>query len=131
MNIQVICKHNTIQILHPELQRFAFRQDQDGIVPLTVGIEYEIFGVKENALGKFYLTLTDDEDLPWWMPAPFFHETNDQLPEKWKREEYKNVYGHNEVVVADADYFGHEDDIEDGTAAGYSAFYKMQNNGNE
>jgi hypothetical protein len=124
--MQVICKTNDLSTLHKELLKFAFMQDEKGIVPLTPGQKYTVYGRKENRFGEFVFVVGDDEKLPWWMPKGLFEEVEVTLAPHWKTEKYPSAYGGTEVVSAPTLYFNHEDDIEDGTKAGYEAFAAIQ-----
>lgn len=126
----VKCKTSKLSDLPKDLQDFAFTQDNDGVLDITVGKEYRVYGIQKNDLGKFYLVLTDSIhfQLPWWMPASLYEVLDSRTPDTWKKETVIGNYGENEVIAPSA-YFGHEEDIEDGESAGYEAFEAMSRDG--
>jgi hypothetical protein len=123
--MKVICKDNTINNLDKRLLQFAFGQDEDGKVDLTIGNSYEAYGIRKNKYGEFYLVTTDElnRKLPWWMPAGLFEPIIEINPE-WVEKKYGFLKAATEI--ANKYYFGYEEDIEDGTKAGYEAFKMMK-----
>jgi len=126
--MKILCKSNNLNTISEKLKKFAFSQNEDGIVDLTVGKTYDVFGVKTNKLGKFYLILTDisNTKLPWWMPSELFDEVDTSIPASWGTDTWKG-YG-KEIVQADPIYFNATLDIEDGTSKGHEAFKIMKEN---
>ena len=125
--ITIKCISNDIKDVSGDLKEFAFTQDRLGALDLTVSREYTVYGIRENALGKFYLILTDTihVNVPWWMPASLFKVTNDTLPESWEEYTWHGDYG-NEVIHSDPVYFDAQEDVEDVTERGLQVFSKMR-----
>lgn len=69
MMITITCLNNNLKLLNNKLHKFAFSQDKDGIVDLTIGKKYPVYGYKTNRYGKFLLVPTDTINTltPWWM----------------------------------------------------------------
>jgi hypothetical protein len=118
--------HNNIKTLTTDLQQFAFGQDEKGVVDLTVGKTYKVYGTRNNKFGRFYLVLTDtvNTKLPWWMAADFFQVIDDKIPPNWETDSWDG-YG-RETVEANPIYFNASADIEDGTQKGYEVFAVMK-----
>ena len=112
--------------LSKDARNFAFTQNEKGIVNLTVGNEYQVFGIRKNKFGTFYLVLTDtvNAETPWWMPAEFFESIAEDLPTDWQQMQWKG-YG-KEQVLANPIYFDAMEDIEDATERGKEVFSKMK-----
>lgn len=122
----VRCNMNEIGLLGKKLSKMAFTQDNAGIVDLTIGKDYEVYGVRTNKLGKFYLVLTDriHSTLPWWMPETFFEMRNSVVPETWAETSWRG-YG-KEIIIAHPAYFDAMEDVEDGTEKGHRVFSLMR-----
>lgn len=121
------CIYNDVAHLSKKLQKFALTQDDKGIVDLTVGLEYKVYGIRKNKLGTFLLVLTDSihSDLPWWMPQTFFEDLDfSTLPTSWQKIYWKG-YGKEEVIAHPA-YHDAMEDVEDGTNNGYEVFEEMK-----
>ncbi|HEX8182197.1 MAG TPA: hypothetical protein VF575_01190 [Candidatus Saccharimonadales bacterium] len=118
------CIKNNINDLSVKLRKFAFTQDQNGNLEITIDKEYTSYGVRINDLGKFYFIVTDDSELPWWMPSEVFEVIDSETPINWKTEQFEE-YG-KETIQASSLYFGHEEDIEDGTEEGWKVFQNMK-----
>jgi len=123
----VKCKTNKLATLPKRLQKFAFTQNEQGILDLTPGKFYTVFGVRRSRNETFYLTLTDsiNTKLPWWMPGRLFSNPDTDPPQHWVRRRRRGWF-HTDEILAPAPYHGHENDVEDGTPAGYEAFEKMK-----
>ena len=125
--MKITCKTNDLSsLVNKKLRGFAFMQDEKGIVALTPGQKYTIYGRKENIFGGFFFVVQDDETLPWWMPEGLFEEVEFTPPPEWKTEEYPSDYGGTAIESAPEIYSGHEIDIEDSTPEGYKAFDIMK-----
>lgn len=120
------CISNDLGLLAKNLHRFAFTQDEQGEVDLTIGNSYRVYGNKENKYGRFYLILTDSihRNTPWWMPEGFFRTNSDTVPLSWISVTHGTK--NKEKITAPTAYFGYEEDIEDGTILGLRAFAKMR-----
>ena len=81
----VKCTANNVNVLPERIRKYAFTQDNEGQVDLTLNLEYQVYGLRDNKDGKFYLVLTDSvhADLPWWMPADLFEELDSNIPSDW------------------------------------------------
>lgn len=124
--MKATCKTNNLHETAKDLLHFAFMQDKEGVVPLTPGQTYDVYGIKKNRFGIFLFVVGDGETLPWWMPAALFEPVTEPTPDHWKTDTYPSVYDGEEVVTAPEVYFGNEDNIEDGTKKGYRAFAQMR-----
>lgn len=126
--MKVKCKYDNISALDKKLHEYSFDQDENGDIDITVGKSYDVFGVQENSLGKFYLVLTDElnGDMPWWMPADLYDIEESEQPDSWIRKEKIESDGNKLVVYSHPAYFDAEEDIEDSTEKGYAAFAKMR-----
>lgn len=126
--MKVKATKNSIDDLPEKLRGFAFNQDESGRIDITIGNLYDVYGVQEHSLGKFYLVLTDEinDDMPWWMPAVLYAVDNPKHPDTWVTKEEKSHYGENSRTSSYPIYFGSEEDIEDGTEKGFEVFAKMQ-----
>ena len=124
----VKCVNNTAEAIPNELKKFAFNQDENGTVDITIGKNYDVYGIKENSYGKFYLVLTDsiNYDLPWWMPSQFYKVMNEKTPKDWVLRKDEDSDGGAYSVQSYPVYFDAEEDIEDGTAKGYEVFEQMK-----
>jgi hypothetical protein len=122
--MKVVCRSNNIYNLDKRLLSFAFGQDEKGVIDLTIGKEYEAYGVRKNRYGTFYLLTTDElnKKLPWWMPAGLF-ESKQDIPSSWVEKRY-GVFNKNKEIT-NKYYLGYELDIEDGTKRGHEAFKDM------
>jgi hypothetical protein len=129
--MRVKCKSNNIKSLALGVEQFAFGQDDEGNVDLTIGKEYIVYGIRQNDLGSFYLVLTDElnTELPWWIPADLFEVTDRTKPTTWKTDNWEG-YG-SETVWANPVYFDASADIEDGTPKGHEIFEKMKKEAHE
>lgn len=123
------CLYNTHEVLSKEVRGFAYPEEEDGLLDLSIGSDYDVYGVRINDLGTFYLLVTDSSDLPWWMPAALFKELAASVPDSWVTRQSEG-YG-SESISASPAYFGHEEDIEDGTDDGYAAFALMKSGKNK
>jgi hypothetical protein len=117
---------NDINKLDKELSNFAFHQNSTGIVDLTIGKQYTVYGIRKNKMGVFYWVITDidSDELPWWMPAKFFKVVDDKIPPGWKMDSWEG-YG-NESMTANPVSFDKTNAIEDGDPEGYEAFQVMK-----
>jgi hypothetical protein len=124
--MKVRCIDNQIVHLDKKLQQFAFAQDDQGVVDLSVGQEYDVYGVRENKNGIFYLILTDTihDKLPWWMPARFFEVADNRRPNSWESKSWGRIS--KDTITTHPAYFDAIDDVEDGTPKGYKVFKQMQ-----
>ena len=122
----VICKSNKLSELSnfEKISKFAFDQESDSVVQLTIGDEYLVYGVRKNNLGEFYLVVRDNESLPWWMPVGLFTVKVSKVPVSWSVDRWTG-YG-KETVKSNSIYFDAYEDIEDGTPIGYETFAKMK-----
>lgn len=122
----VRCKNNKISELPTALQNFAFTQNEQGEVDLSIGKEYVVYGVRKNKWGKFYLVLTDTVHVktPWWMPQSLFVTEQDGNPIDWQRKSHGLLS--RAWTLADPIYFDAEQDIEDGTSRGVGVFEKIK-----
>ncbi|MDB5178272.1 MAG: hypothetical protein JWN01_215 [Patescibacteria group bacterium] len=126
--MRIKCIHNSLTDLPEELQGFAFSQiSGETQLDITPGKEYDVYGVRENDLGKFYLVLTDKiyTKMPWFMPASLYEVTDNSVPKSWVEKTDQGDFGKEHRLAPDI-YFGHEEDIEDGTDLGYEVFQKMR-----
>jgi len=126
--ITVECTSNNIEdVGSDDLKEFAFTQDPHGVLDVTRGGMYVVYGIRENKLGKFYLILTDTihTSVPWWMPASLFRVANNALPASWGKYKWHGDYG-GEVIQADPIYFDAQEDVEDGTLRGQQIFDVMR-----
>jgi len=125
--MKVTCISNQIDSLDIKLRKFAFTQ-LDNALDLTVGKTYEVYGLRENKLGTFYLILTDTirTTTPWWMPAALFRIEEKTVPLSWSKDQWRG-YG-KETVYAHPAYFNAMDDIEDNTEKGQEVFRVMSTN---
>lgn len=125
--MSAICISNNLNsVSNNKVQQFAFMQDENGEVPLSIGRRYAVYGLKENIFGKFILVVRDEERLPWWMPAELFSRIPSQPAPTWKTEKFPGNYGGEVTMSAPTIYFEHEEAIEDGEPEGYKAFSQMQ-----
>jgi hypothetical protein len=124
--MQVVCQTNKITALPKKIQRFAFTQNDRGVVDLTEGETYEVFGVRRNKQGTFYLVLTNSihNTLPWWMPAAFFGESQGDTPAIWQTRSWGTFS--KDTITSHPAYFDAIDDIEDGTPKGHDVFKAMR-----
>jgi len=122
----VKCINVNIKKLDKKFQEFAFTQDDDGIVELVEGKQYLVFGIRTNKIGKFYLVITEDSELPWWMPDGLFEATDSKIPKYWISKT-DVIYG-KDTTISDPIYFDASEDIEDGTDEGFEVFQKMKIN---
>ncbi|MGA3129136.1 MAG: hypothetical protein ABSD13_20790 [Candidatus Korobacteraceae bacterium] len=129
--MKVRALHNDLNKLDPSLQNYAYGQGSSGIVDLTEGKEYTVYGTRDNKLGKFYFVLTDEINtkLPWWMPAGFFEVVNTKMPDSWKNHSWDG-YG-KETIKADPIYFDANLEFEDRTQKGFEIFDKMRKDAEE
>jgi hypothetical protein len=121
------CKNNQLVSLPEKLHEFALSQDEAGLLDITPGKTYPVYGIRENNLGRFYLTMTDTQyfTTPWWMPAALYDVVDDKVPSSWTKVTDHGYFG-KFTVLAPAIYHEHEVDIEDGTPVGHEVFDKMQ-----
>ena len=126
--MQVRCISNQISKVSDRLQAYAFDQDEDGEIDITVDKIYDVYGVQENNLGRFYLVQTDElnNDMPWWMPAELYKVSDSSTPIGWVTKESKDSTGHNLTISSYPMYFDAEEDIEDSTERGYEVFEEMR-----
>ena len=126
--MQVRCISNQISKVSDRLQAYAFDQDEDGEIDITVDKIYDVYGVQENNLGRFYLVQTDElnSDMPWWMPAELYELSDQTIPVGWITKDKVDSSGHKIVISSYSIYFDAEEDIEDSTEKGYEVFGEMQ-----
>lgn len=125
--MKVTCKNNNISALDSQLHQYAFDQDEEGDIDITPGKSYDVYGVKKNSLGIFYLVLTDElnSETPWWMPAGLYDIEDPLQPRGWIKKE--RDYEEGKLVVSSYPiYFDAEEDIEDGTERGLQIFSQMK-----
>lgn len=85
----VACKRNTILGLPEELRNFAFGQDEQGLLPLTIGKKYVVSACQRVKGDTFFLIIPDNGELrthPWWYPMELFEVTDASVPEDWLLE---------------------------------------------
>lgn len=125
--MKVNCLYNNISSVDKKLHDFSFDQDENGDIDITVGKSYDVYGIKENSFGRFYLVLTDElnSDMPWWMPAGLYEVGDSQQPREWIKKE-KDSQDEKLVVHSYPIYFEGEEDIEDSTEKGFEIFAKMR-----
>ena len=124
--MRIKCIHNLSSDLPEALQDYAFTQDQHGTLDISVGQEYQVFGIRNSSdLGKLYLTSTNSRSLPWWMPESLYEVVDDTMPSTWT-EVIETHEGIKSNVVAPPIYHGHEEDIADSTPEGHKIFQQMQ-----
>ena len=85
----VKCIANNINDLPESLRDFAFTQDENGNLDVSVGKLYAVYG-KERRDGRwFYLVHTDNDNKVsfWWMPADLYAVTDDSEPAMWQEIE--------------------------------------------
>jgi len=124
--MKTICTHTQITVLPKKIRRFAFTQDDNGKVDLTLNKSYEIYGIRRNRYGTFYLVLTDSihHNLPWWLPDTFFEKPDSPAPSSWVTKTFGRI--RKETYITSPFYFDAIEDIEDGTPKGREAFEKMK-----
>jgi hypothetical protein len=122
----VRCISNDLKELDKKLTRFAFHQDESGVTDLTVGKEYKAYGKRKNKLGSFFFIVTDDDKLPWWMPAAFFEIEDENHPDNWVEEKFNARYGKASVLASPEYHASNSEDIEDGSLEGFRIFDKMK-----
>ena len=124
--MKVKCKSSSTTVLPTKQRNYAFTQNDQGVVDLTPGREYEVYGLRANQEGKFYLVLTDTihNNLPWWMPEGFFDNTEEEIPSLWIQREWGKI--NKDRITSSPQYFDAIDDIEDGTEKGHQVFEKMK-----
>lgn len=120
------CIGNEINRLPEDLHKFAFTQNEQGTVDLTLGKKYIVYGVRKNKWGEFYLILTDTvhTNSPWWMPQLFFEAAEDSVPSAWQKKSH-GLFS-RAWTLTDPAYFDAEQDIEDGTPHGLAVFEDMK-----
>lgn len=125
--MKVRCKHNNIAALDKKLEEYAFDQDENGDMDITINKLYDVYGIQDNNLGRFYLVQTDElnRDTPWWMPAGLYEIYDSTQPVGWV-ERKKNAQDSELTVYSYPIYFEAEEDIEDGTERGVEVFSKMK-----
>ncbi len=122
----VKCRANNITGLPKKLQEFFFRQDsRTGLIDITPGKNYQVYGIQESDLGKFYLVMDDVRDLPWWMPASLYAVIDERIPHSWETMVEHGDFGMTTTTAPRA-FHGHEVDIIDSTPQGYRAFERMR-----
>lgn len=121
--MQVICIQDDINILPEKQRKYAFTQDENGKLNLTVGRNYAVYGIAAKKESHFYYIVADDDELPWWIPVDFFTIVDNEKPTSWCEMKRKDG---TLTVTADALFEDYAEDIEDGTGKGYSAFQKMR-----
>lgn len=126
--MQVKCISNHISMVSKDLHAYAFDQDENGEIDITINKLYDVYGVQENHLGKFYLVLTDElnNNMPWWMPAGLYEISNPSTPTNWVTKESTDSAGYRLVISSYSIYFDAEEDIEDSTERGYKVFEEMK-----
>lgn len=119
-------RENNLHKIDKNLLNYAYGQNQDGIVDISIDKEYKVYGIRENDLGTFYLILTDEvnKDLPWWLPGEFFDTMDLTYPEDWTKEVFDGEG--EDTIIASKAYHDAMIDIEDGTDKGREAFKQMQ-----
>ena len=126
--MQVKCTLNHISAVNERLHSYAFDQDENGKIDITIDKIYEVYGTQENHLGKFFLVLTDElnNDMPWWMPAELYELSDQTIPVGWITKDKVDSSGHKIAISSYPIYFDAEEDIEDSTEKGYEVFGEMQ-----
>ena len=84
----VIAKKRRQKDLPTELQHYAFSQDKQHNLPLTIDKKYVVAGIRETLNNKFYLIIPDDGELkgyPWWFPSSLFKVVDKSMPPDWKK----------------------------------------------
>ena len=123
--MEIRCVTNSLAVLPKKLKKYAFTQDENGQVDLTIGRKYKIFGYMKQGDMERVLVLTDTihANTPWWMPVEFFgvsKEVIKSLPKHWLSKKFGRV--NKQIVIAPELYFGHELSIEDATDEGIEVF---------
>lgn len=115
--MKVICKNNTEQYIANNLRKYAYTQDHNGILDITPGKEYQVFGVRHLGKYKFFLVNTDTihSEYPWWMPATLYEISDDTVPRRWTRKT-RGMF-RKDTILAPPAYHGNKNAIEDGDAA--------------
>lgn len=119
---------NRIDDLPEDLQNFSFNQDQYGDIDITIDRIYDVYGIRRNTYGTFYLVTTDEinENLPWWMPSALYDIENSEAPAEWVQKKEASSYGGDMLTSSWNIYFDVEEDIEDRTDRGQEVFEQMQ-----
>jgi hypothetical protein len=80
------CINNDISFMPYELRGYAFGQNIDGRLPLTIDKKYVVSGLKIIGNNKFYLIIPDSGELkchPWWYHETLFSIIDKSEPENW------------------------------------------------
>lgn len=87
-HMQIMCVANDISCLTPKQINYAFTQDSNGLVDLTIQKIYRVYGIKVQAKETYYLIHTDELNTKsyWWMPASFFKIIDDSKPDEWVKK---------------------------------------------
>jgi hypothetical protein len=77
---------NNISELSPELQQYAFMQDESGEMDISKGKCYLVYALAYADSGKRYLVHTDslNRESLWWMPAEIYFVVDANYPNEWK-----------------------------------------------
>lgn len=83
------CIANNINNLPESLREFAFTQNDEGILDISIGKHYAVYGKEQRDGRWFYLVHTDTDNTAsyWWMPADLYEVTGAAEPEQWQEIE--------------------------------------------
>lgn len=82
----VKCITNNISHLPKKFQRFAFTQDENGVLDISIGAHYVVYGRELRKGAWFYLVHTDSMNVAgyWWMPASLYEVVDETEPSGWQ-----------------------------------------------
>lgn len=103
-------------------------QNENSTIDITVDKLYDVYGTREDSLGKFYLVLTDEHnsEFPRWMPEGLYTCDDPTLPNGWVKREKRDARGNEIVTCSYPTYFEAEEDIASGTERGVRMFAHMR-----
>lgn len=81
----VRCVTNMLSDASDGISKYALTQDDNGLLDLSVGKHYPVYGIQSNEGMEWYLIHTDTEHTEsfWWMPSLFFVVYDSIEPTKW------------------------------------------------
>lgn len=126
--MKVKCIKNNITD-YPKLMDYAYGQDESGhIEDVTIGKEYDVYGIRYTDLGASYLVLTEEagRNLPWWMPSIIYKPTKVSVPKEWEVDYHFDDNHIPFITISFPEYFEAEEAIIDYEEEGYRIFASMR-----